>query len=145
MENNRPAVDPAAAADALAEIDQDRRAVRDTPWPAWLYPVNSLLIAAIGLSFQLPERAMWVTLALSLLLAGANLLAGRVNGVPFALPTSRLFVGLVAVSAVLLLASRTAAREADGPWLNVAVSLAAGATYAVASRVHFRSTRGGAR
>lgn len=142
MENKRPALDPSQAADALAAIDRDQRAVRDTPWPLWLYPVNTVLLVALGLSFLAPERALWVTLLIVLAVVGANLLAGRVNGAPFALPTSRAFLGLVAVSGFLLVASHAAARELDTALGNVALSLAAGATYAVACWVHHRSTRG---
>lgn len=148
MENNRPdpveAVDAEQAAAALADIDRDQRAVRDTPWPLWLYPVNSILLTALGLSFLLPESGMWVTLLVAFGIIGANLLAGRANGVPFALPTSRAFLGLVALSGALLLGAHAAVREIEGPGLAVVLSVAAGATYAVGCWVHRRSTVGAA-
>lgn len=145
MENNFSRPDAVAAADVLAGIEQDQRAVRDTPWPLWLYPVNSLLLVALGLSFLLPDGTTWVIPLVVALVLAANLLAGRINGVPFALPTSRTFLGLVALSGVLLVSCRVAADVSAT--LTVALALAAGATYAVASWVHIRSTRlgGGAR
>lgn len=145
MENKRPAYDPSEAAAALADIDRDQRAVRDTPWPIWLYPVNVVLLVALGLSFLVPEPAgMPVTLVVAGSVIAANLLAGRANGAPFALPTSRVFLGLVAVSALLLVAAMMAARDLDNPVGNVACSVAAGLVYAIACVVHHRSTRGGA-
>lgn len=103
--------------------------------------MNTVLLVAVGTSFLLPEEFFWVTLLAVAGILVANMLAGRTNGVPFAFPTSRLFLGLVVLSGILLLGSHAAARELDGPWANVALAVAAGATYAVASWVHHRSTR----
>lgn len=142
MENKRPASDPSRAAELLAALDDDQRAVRDTPWPLWIYPVNCLLLTALGLTFLLPERHLWVTLLVAGAVIGANLLAGRANGAPFALPTSRAFLGLVALSALLLAGAMLAGSDHDSTVGNVAFSVAAGLVYAVASWVHHRSTRG---
>lgn len=133
--------DPREASAELDAVADVRRAVRDRPWPLWLYPTNALLLGGLALSGLLDSSmlAAFVVLTLAVALAGLNYWAGRLIGTPFAVPTSLGFRILVAAAGVFVIVS-VLARTADLDW---AVACAAGAafSYGLGSVLHFRSTR----
>jgi hypothetical protein len=139
METNRP--DAVAAERALAEIDSAQRAVRDTPWPVWLYPVNAVLLGAMALTTLLDEQRSWVWLVTGLAVFGINVLAGLRIGTPWALPTSRGFLTAVAVSAGLLVAALIVSDLTDHAWPVVLLAIATTVSYLIGSVLHHRSTR----
>ena len=141
MEINRDEIGPDQARHSLTEIDWAQRAVRDTPWPLWLYPVNTLLLGAVGLSYLLQGSIPWLTVVVALAVVGVNLLAGRITGVPYALPTSRLFLSGVVVTGICLVAVVVVAPVVDRAWPVVVLSLLAMVSYALGSWAHVRSTR----
>lgn len=141
MENNDGSIDPARAREALAEVASAQKAVRDTPWPTWLYPVNSLLLGAVGLCFLLDRWSLPALVGVAAAIWAVNLGVGRSTGVPFALPTSKTFLAWVAASTVCLVTASVLASEVDERWPVVVASAGAMLCYAIASWVHHRSTR----
>lgn len=137
---SQPTPDGAEAAAALAAIDRSQRAVRDTPWPVWIYPVNALLLGAMALTPLAEPSDSSALLAVAVTIIVANLAAGWHNGVPFALPTSRGFVSAVALSALFLVLALVVADLVDSAVPVVALAVAAAATYGVGSIIHYRST-----
>lgn len=140
MENNSPAPNPAEARAALADIDTAQRAVRDTPWPTWLYPVNALLLGAMTLTFALGDDGFVFLLAASATLIAVNMLAGYRMGTPFALPTSRVFLASVGAAIACLFAAFVVAELTAKAWPIVVLAIAAAAVYLAGSVVHRRST-----
>ncbi len=142
METIGPSPDSREASAGLDAIADAQHAVRDRPWPLWLYPTNALLLGALALTGVLESSmlAALLTIALAAALALLNYVAGRQMGTPFAIPTSRGFRILTALAAALVLLS-VFARLADLD--SVVVACAAGATisYAAGSVLHHRSTR----
>ena len=67
MENIDRSPSAAQAREALASIQGVQRAVRDTPWPTWLYPTNALLLGAMALTFLLQEHCngVFITVVLA--------------------------------------------------------------------------------
>src|SRR3712207_6661629 len=116
MESISPRPDAAAAERALAEIESAQRAVRDTPWPVWLYPVNAVLLGVMALTTLLDEYRTAVWLVAGLAILGVNVLAGLRSGTPWALPTSRGFLTAVAVSAGFLVAAMIVSDATDRAW-----------------------------
>jgi hypothetical protein len=129
------------AATGLAAIAHAQRAVRDRPWPLWLYPTNALLLGGVALTGLIESSvfAALVALALGSVLAAVNYWAGHALGTPYAISTSRGFRMLAALSGAFVIASVLA--PADGPgWLVLAGAAGAVISYSVGSAVHYRST-----
>lgn len=141
METTVPNPDRHEAAAALAGVADVRRAVRDRPWPVWLYPTNALLLGGLALAglVQSSMLGSLIVLALGTAIAALNYWAGRLIGTPFAIPTNRGFRILAALSAVFVIASLFA-RAADLGWAIVACAAAATVSYSVGSVLHRRST-----
>ncbi|MGX6608162.1 hypothetical protein ACWKSP_39480 [Micromonosporaceae bacterium Da 78-11] len=137
MENN---LDPAEAREALADIDTAQRAVRDTPWPTWIYPVNAFLLGAMALTFALGDDGFAPLLAASAVLIAVNMLAGYRMGTPFTLPTSRVFVASVVAAAACVLAAFVVAEVTARQWPIVVLAIAAAAIYLAGGLTHRRST-----
>lgn len=130
------------ARSALDDIDRVQRAVRDTPWPVWLYPVNAVLIGAMALTPLLTDTVRFAALLMvAALIVAANVITGYRMGTPWALPTSRGFLTSVAVSATFVVVALAFSRPSLPAWLLVLLAAAAAATYSVGSWVHYRSTR----
>ncbi|WP_328470863.1 hypothetical protein OHA21_05640 [Actinoplanes sp. NBC_00393] len=140
MENNVHVPDPAEAREALANIDTAQRAVRDTPWPAWIYPVNALLLGAMTLTFALGDDGFVFFLAGGAVLFAINMLAGYRMGTPFTLPTSRVFLTLAFASIGCLLAAFIVTELTAQRWPIVVLAVAATVLYLAAGVVHRRST-----
>lgn len=140
MENSRRALDPAEARDALAGIQDVQRAVRDTPWPTWLYAVNAVLLGAMTSTSLLDENRSSALLAVALTVVAVNITAGYRMGTPWALPTSRGFLAAVAASAVCVVAALGVAELTRATWPIVVLAIAATAVYLAGSVVHRRST-----
>ena len=138
METNS-SPDPAAAREALAQAAADQRAVRDTPWPTWLYPVNAVLLGAYAAATLLDPWHLPAWLALAALMLAVNITVGRRMGTPWVLPTSRGFLTfLVLAAACMVGAIFTGPEHPTAVW-----ALAAGAciSYLVGCAFHHRSTR----
>ncbi|MEV4279959.1 hypothetical protein [Actinoplanes xinjiangensis] len=140
MENNVHVPDPAEAREALANIDTVQRAVRDTPWPTWLYPVNAALLGAMTLTFALGEDGFAFLLAAGAVLIAVNMLAGYRMGTPFTLPTSRTFLALAFTAIGCLLAAFIVAELTARQWPIIVLAVASTALYLAAGVVHRRST-----
>lgn len=132
--------DPAAAQAALDDIERAQHAVRDTPWPTWLYPVNAALLGALALTPILGEHRSNALLALSLVVVLVNMSAGYRLGIPWALPTSRGFLAGVAVSTACVVVSLMVGSLTDRSWPCVVLAIAAAACYLAGSVAHRRST-----
>jgi hypothetical protein len=127
----------------VRSVQDAQRAVRDTPWPTWIYPVNAVLLGAMAVAALLHEHRSSVLLALALTVVGVNLTAGYRMGSPWALPTSRGFLASVAALAsclVAALAALAAPNLTQRSWPVVVLAMAATAIYLVGSVVHRRST-----
>ncbi|MFI1995575.1 hypothetical protein [Actinoplanes sp. NPDC020271] len=140
MENNAHVPSPAEAREALANIETVQRAVRDTPWPAWIYPVNALLLGAMTLTFAFGDDGFVFLLAGGAVLIAVNMLAGYRMGTPFTLPTSRVFLSLCLTAIGCLLAAFTVAELTAQRWPIIVLAVAATALYLAAGVVHRRST-----
>ncbi|MEU4693450.1 hypothetical protein [Actinoplanes sp. NPDC023714] len=140
MENNTQVPNPAEAREALASIDTAQRAVRDTPWPTWIYPVNALLLGAMTLSFAFGEDGFVYLLAAGAVLMAVNVLAGYRMGTPYTLPTSRLFLGLAGAAMACLLGAFVVAEVTAQTWPIVVLAVAAAALYLAGGVAHRRST-----
>ncbi|WP_436535671.1 hypothetical protein [Actinoplanes sp. HUAS TT8] len=140
MENELQVPNPAEAREALANIDTVQRAVRDTPWPVWLYPVNALLVGAMTLTFALGDDGFVPLLAGGAVLIAVNMLAGYRMGTPFAYPTSRLFLASVVAAIACLLGAFIVAETTTHVWPIVVLAIAASSFYLAGSVVHRRST-----
>ncbi|MEW2444293.1 hypothetical protein [Micromonospora marina] len=140
MESNMHVPDPAEAREALANIDTAQRAVRDTPWPTWIYPVNAVLLGAMTLTFALGEGGFVFLLAASAALIAVNMLAGYRMGTPFTLPTSRTFLALAFTAIGCLLAAFIVAELTAQQWPIIVLAVAAAALYLAAGVVHRQST-----
>lgn len=131
---------PHEAAAGLDAITTAQRAIRDRPWPVWLYPTNALLLAGLALTDLLESSmlAAFVAVILGPALALINYLVGRRMGTPFAIPTHRGFCLLAALSAVFLIASLFAS-DAQLNWAIIACAAGAAISYGLASMLHSRS------
>lgn len=140
MENtNVPPVSAEEARSALAEMEAAQRAVRDTPWPTWLYPVNALLIGAYALHALIEDA--W-RLAVAMGIAGAilaiNIIVGKRMGTPWILPTSRSFLTCVALAAACMVTAVVLGHEHPVPVITLAA--AAALLYLLGAAFHHRST-----
>ena len=140
MENNLSVPDPAEAREALATIDTAQRAVRDTPWPTWIYPVNALLLGTMTLTIALGDDGFVPLLAAGAVLMAVNLLAGYRMGTPYTLPTSRTFLALAGASIACLAAAFVVAELTTQRWPIVVLAVAAAALYLAGGVAHRRST-----
>lgn len=91
MENNDPTIDPEEARAALADIDGAEHAVRDVPWPAWLYLANAFVLLVLPATQVLPGR--WPAVAILIILAQVyvNRWAGERYSIPWAVPSDVAF------------------------------------------------------
>jgi hypothetical protein len=128
------------ARDALASIQDVQRAVRDTPWPTWIYPVNAVLLGAMALTSLLPEHRSSALLAVALTVVGVNVTAGYRMGTPWTLPTSPGFLAAVAASALCMVAALAVTGLTERTWPVVVLAIAATAIYLTGGVVHRRST-----
>ncbi len=142
METIEQTPDPRDAAARLAAAADAQRAVRDRPWPIWLYPANALLLGGVALAGLIPSSMVGAiaVLIIASAMAALNLFAGRRIGTPFAIPTSRGFRILVTASAAFVIGALLA-RAAEVEWAIIACAVAAMLSYAIASVLHHRSTR----
>lgn len=142
METIEPTPDPHEASESLDAIADAQRAIRDRPWPGWLYPANALLLGGMALAGLIDSSmiAAFVVLALGVGLVALNYGIGRLLGAPFAVPTSRAFRVLVAVSALFVIAS-VPARAAGLEWAVIGCAAAAVVSYGIGAVLHSRSTR----
>lgn len=140
MENNLHIPNPAEAREALASIDTVQRAVRDTPWPTWIYPVNALLLGGMTLTFALGGDGFVPFLALGAVLVAVNMLLGYRMGTPFAYPTSRPFIASVGAGMACLIAAFVIGETSVRRWPIVVLAIAATAFYLAGAVAHRRST-----
>ncbi|WP_432505816.1 hypothetical protein [Kineococcus arenarius] len=140
MESTGGTPSPAEAREALADIESAQRAVRDTPWPTWIYPVNAALLGVMALTFLLEENRTTAFLAVASTIIGVNVAAGYRMGAPWTVPTSRGFLAAVAAAGACVLAALVAADLTERAWPVVVLAAAATAAYLVAGVVHRRST-----
>ena len=130
---------PGEARAALDDIDRVQRAVRDTPWPVWLYPVNGVLLAMFALTALLDS---WLAfLGVAAVIIAVNVVTGYRMGTPWALPTDRGFLVCVALSGFCVALAQVVG-DPSGPALPVVLlAAAATTTYSIGSILHYRSTR----
>lgn len=142
METINSTPDPGEASDGLDAVADAQRAVRDRPWPLWLYPLNAFLLGGVALAGLIRSSmlAAFVVIILGTALAALNYWAGRLIGTPFAVPTSRGFRILAAASGAFVIVSLFA-RAADLEWVIIVCSAAAAISYGLGSVLHHRSTR----
>ncbi|MGO0578261.1 hypothetical protein [Ornithinimicrobium panacihumi] len=141
METINPDPNPREAAAELDAAAHVQRAVRDRPWPTWLYPINATLLGGMALAGLLRSSilASILVVVLASALAALNYWAGRLMGTPYAIPTSMGFRVLAAASGLLVIGSLFA-RAAGLDWVIVACAVGAAVSYGLASVVHYRST-----
>ncbi|MDI6628641.1 MAG: hypothetical protein QME72_13075 [Rhodococcus sp. (in: high G+C Gram-positive bacteria)] len=130
---------PAEARTALDDIDRVQRAVRDTPWPIWLYPVNAVLLAVFALTALVDSRAAF--LGVAALIVAVNVITGYRMGTPWALPTNRGFLTCVALSALCVALAQAVGNPGGPAWPVLLFAIAAASIYSIGSIVHYRSTR----
>ncbi|NAZ75431.1 hypothetical protein GTQ99_08350 [Kineococcus sp. T13] len=140
MESTGARPDPDQARAALAGIHQAQRAVRDTPWPTWLYPANALLLGAMALTPLLEQHRTRAFLLVALVVVGVNLVAGYRMGTPWALPTSRLFLGAVTAAGACVLAALLLGDVTARSWPVPVLAIAAAGLYLAGAVAHRRST-----
>jgi hypothetical protein len=140
MESIERAPDPAEARAALADIERAQRAVRDTPWPTWIYLVNAVLVGAMASTSLLQEHRNTALLAVAFTIVGVNVTAGYRMGTPWALPTSRVFLAAVAASTLCVAAAIAVASLTERAWPIIVLSIAATVIYLAGSAAHRRST-----
>ena len=134
--------EPAEAAANLAAVADARRAVRDRPWPIWLYPANALALGTMASTPLLPELAAlaaWVASGVAIFVL--NFWAGHRMGTPFAIPTSREFGVAVATSTLFLVAALVFGYVEGADRLVVGCAVGTALSYAIGSLLHYRSTR----
>jgi hypothetical protein len=141
MESVERPIDPAEAREALAGIDRAQRTVRDTPWPAWIYLVNAMLVGGMALTPLLQEHRSTALLAVALTIIGVNVAAGYRMGAPWILPTSRVFLAAIAVSTLCVVTAVALADPAGRAWPVVALAVAATVIYLGGGVAH-RTTTG---
>lgn len=141
MENNNvPPVSAEEARSALTEMEAAQRAVRDTPWPTWLYPVNALLLGAYSLHALIEDWwGLVVALGIAAVILALNIVVGRRMGTPWILPTSRGFLTCVALAALCMVTAVFLGHE--HPVAIIALAAAAALLYLLGSVFHHRSTR----
>jgi len=140
MENIERRPSPAEAREALASVERAQRAVRDTPWPTWLYPVNALLIAGMALTSLLPQQRTAALLAVALTIVGVNVVAGYRMGTPWALPARRAFLAAVAASTLCVVAAVAIADVVERALPVVVLAVAAAVIYLAGGVAHRAST-----
>lgn len=128
-----------AALDVVAEA---RRAVRDRPWPLWLYLSNAVLLAGVALTglIETPIAFALVAGVLAMGLAALNYWAGTRMGTPFAIPTSPGF-RICAITAGAFVIASLLARGAGLPWVVVLCAGGVLISYGLGAAFHRKSTR----
>ena len=91
MENNRNLPDPAEAREVLADIERAEHAVRDVPWPIWLYAFNAVTLLALPATLLLPDYYSASAILLILAQISVNVWAGRHYTIPWAIPSDMTF------------------------------------------------------
>ncbi|OZD10347.1 hypothetical protein CH275_01340 [Rhodococcus sp. 06-235-1A] len=138
MENiGRPT--PAEARSALDDIDRIQRAVRDTPWPVWLYPVDAVLLALFALTALLDSR-VWF-LGVAAVIIAVNVITGYRMGTPWALPTDRGFLTCVALAGFCVVLAQAVGNPSGPAWPVVLLAVAAFSIFSIGSILHYRGTR----
>ncbi len=140
MENIERDTTASEARRALESIESAQLAVRNTPWPAWIYPVNAVLLGALALSALVEQDRRTTVFAVMALIIAINVYAGYRTGVPSAMPTSRVFVVLVAASGACVAAAFVVAEMTTAAWPVVVLAVLATAGYLIGGRVHRAST-----
>jgi hypothetical protein len=140
MESIERGPDRTEAREALASIERAQRAVRDTPWPTWIYPVNAGLLGLMALTFLLQEHRTATLLVVASVMVGINVTAGYRMGTPWTLPTSRTFLALVATSGLCLVAAVVVADLTEAAWPVVVLAVTATVAYVAGGVAHRRST-----
>ena len=142
METKRENLDRNDAADGLDAIAAARRSVRDQPWPTWLYLTNAVLLAGMALTplVEPTMAASLLALVAGVSLAYINNRAGQIIGTPFAIPTSKVFLGFVIVAGICTVTS-VLLRGTVSPQTTIALAVGALLSYPVGSFAHYRSTR----
>lgn len=138
MENNANTPDPSEAHEALAEIESAERAVRDVPWPLWLYLVNAVLLGSMALTLLLGEQRFWALIAVAGATIAVNSLASRLLDIPWAVPTSRVFTTALLVTAVLLVGAVVITSFTDAAWPVIACAIGAAVVYLIGCAFHHR-------
>ncbi len=145
MESNRGDAGRESARNDLEAVEQVQRAVRDTPWPAWLYPVNALLLGLIALALLLDGWArLAVVVVLGITTAAVNAAVGRRIGAPWVVPTSRAFQIGLGVSVCGLVAAFLVADLGGSwgrPWMVVVLAVVVTAGYLLGAVPRMRSAR----
>lgn len=131
-----PSADEARA--ALREAQAAEHAVRDTPWPVWLYPVNALLLGSYALATLVGSGRLLVWLGIAAVMLTINVVVGRRMGTPWIVPTSRGFQVALGVAAACMVAALVVDR--DRPVAVIVLAAAAVVTFLVGSVLHRRST-----
>lgn len=131
-----------AAADLDAVADA-QRAVRDRPWPTWLYPANAVLLGGMALTPMLSDSMkLAASLPLAAVVFALNYWVGLRIGTPFALPTNRGFLAAVAIAG-LVMVTAVLAGSLDAPdWFFPVCAVGTAVSYGIGSVLHYRSTRG---
>jgi hypothetical protein len=140
MENIERRPDPAEAREALASIERAQLAVRNTPWPTWIYPVNAVLVAGMALTSLLPQHRSAALFAVAVTIICVNVTAGYRMGTPWALPTSRAFLTAVTASTLCVVAAIAVADVVERAWPIVVLAVAAAVIYLAGGVAHRAST-----
>lgn len=142
MENIDRPPNAQEAREALVDIQTVQRAVRNTPWPSWLYLVNAALLGALVLTLLLEEQQAVVFTAVAVVVVAVNVVAGYRSGAPWVLPTSLAFFVAVAVAvAGLCVFGAFAVAGLPGmSWLVVVLAACAMASYVLGAVAHRRSS-----
>ena len=129
-----------AALRDLRAAEDAADAVRDRPWPIWLYPLNALLLGGIALTpvLQGGNRST-VLLAISLVLILVNMTVGYRMGTPTAIPTSQGFRNGLTVAAFAVIASLLLASFGPPGWMFLSCAFVAVVSFSLGSIAHMRS------
>lgn len=141
MENIGRAPGSVEARDALASIQDVQQALRDTPWPTWLYPFNAVLLGALALTPLLEENRSSAVLALALAVVTANVATGYRMGTPWVLPASRGFLVAVVASISCVVAALVISSLSARVWPILVLGGATTTLYLVGAVMHRGSTR----
>lgn len=139
MENNDPITDPDEARASLADIDGAEHAVRDVPWPIWLYLVNAALLAMLTVAVSLDDRRTAAITAIALTMIAANYLAARALNIPWAIPSSRVFIGALSVCIVVAVGALMLADVVDTLWPFIALAAGNAVIYLIGCFHHHRT------
>lgn len=140
MENIERETTASEARRALEGIESAQLAVRNTPWPTWIYPINAALLGALALSALVEQDRRTIVLALMAVIIAINVYAGYRTGVPSAMPTSGMFVAVVAASGACVVAAFVVTEFTTSVWPVVVLAVLAAVGYLIGGRIHRVST-----